>query len=240
MKNVFHVGRFAPVSRTLVSVLLALATIIGAAPATASGSGAGGGSIPTTSPKKLEASLEERLEKAYAAGLKYKERAWKAEGKAHDATTEKNEQRQLKRAQKDYKRAEGKFAEVLRVNPQDYKAANELGYVLRKQGHYEKAIGAYNYALELFPGFDQAIEYRAEAFVAVGYYDEAKKAYMHLFRSNSELAEELLVSMRQWRDEQRAEDQAPGARVRDFLEWLESREVVNAFGEVTESTSSGW
>ena len=129
---------------------------------------------------------------------------------------------------------------MLRRNPKDYKAANELGYVLRKQGEYEQAIGSYNYALQLYPEFDQAIEYRAEAFVAIGYYTEAKKAYMQLFRSNSELAEELMVSMRKWRDALDSGPQGPNARTRDFLEWLKSRENVSAFGEAVESTSSGW
>lgn len=220
---------------------LVVAAVVGTTSAMASGSGGGGAAgVPTTPSSKADVSLEERLQKTYAAGLKYKARAWKAEQKAESAKTEKNKNRQLGRAQKDYKKAQDEFAKVLQENPQDYKAANELGYVLRKQGHFKKAIGAYNYALQLFPEFDQAIEYRAEAFVATGFYDEAKDAYMHLFRSNSELAEELLASMRKWRDELDSEEVTARARTRNFLEWLESRENVSAFGEITETTGSGW
>jgi len=215
------------------------ASIGGSLVLAAPSSGSTADSPPETS-ADLDASLEEQLKKTYAEGLRFKERAWKAEEKAALATTEKNKQRQLKRAQKDYNRAQDEFAEVLRENPKDYNAANELGYVLRKQGEYEQAIGAYNYALQLFPEFDQAIEYRAEAFVAIGYYDEAKKAYMHLFRTNSELAEGLMMSMRKWRDDLDSGPQGPSARTRSFLEWLEAREKMSTFGETTESSSSGW
>ena len=51
----------------------------------------------------------------------------------------------------------------MKIYPQNYKAANELGYALRKSGDYRKAIGAYNYALEINPNFHQATEYRGEA-----------------------------------------------------------------------------
>jgi len=214
--------------------------VLGGSPILAAPSGSGTEDSPPPTSAGLDVSLEERLKRTYEEGLRLKERAWKAEEKAALAGTEKNKLRQLKRAQKDYYRAQEEFAGVLRANPKDYNAANELGYVLRKQGEFEQAIGAYNYALQLFPGFDQAIEYRAEAFVAIGYYDEAKKAYMHLFRSNGELAAELMVSMRQWRDNLDSGPQGPSARTRDFLEWLEAREKISAFGAAAESTGSGW
>ena len=111
-----------------------------------------------------------------------------------------------------------------------------MGYVLRKQGHFDKAIGSYNYALQLYPDFLQAIEYRAEAFVAVGFYDEARESYMRLFRENAELADELMVSMQTWA----AAQESPNARARNFIEWIESRQNVSSFGELTESKSSGW
>lgn len=230
----------------LASGLLAVSLFVGAfigvfgtAPALASGSGGGAGGIPTA-PAGRDLSPEQQAEKAYKAGLKYKERAWKAEEKAQTAKSQKAQAKQLKRADKAYVKAQSEFAKVLQILPEHYKAANELGYVLRKQGQYKKAIGAYNYALQLYPEFLQAVEYRGEAFLAIGYYDEAKKAYMQLFRSDSELAEELMVSMRNWRIDIEANSQPPSARARNFIEWLDQRQNVSAFGEVTESTSSGW
>ena len=240
MKTVFRSRGVAKPSilAVLAPVLVTLA-MFGGAPVVASGSG-GASSTPSVPSPGRDLSPEQQAQKAYDAGLKFKARAWKAEEKAQAARSEKAKAKHLKRSQKDYKKAQDEFAKVLQVLPEHYKSANELGYVLRKQGHHEKAIGAYNYALQLYPEFLEAIEYRAEAFIAVGFYDEAKEAYMHLFRSNSKLAEELMVSMRSWRDNLTEKGTTPGARARSFLEWIEQRQNVSAFGEVTESTSPGW
>ena len=227
-------------SLAFIAAALVAFVVLGSTPTFASGSGGGASGVPSTPSPGRDLSPEQQAEKSYNAGLKYKARAWKAEQKAEAAKSEKGAARQLKRAAKDYRKAQDEFARVLQVLPEHYKAANELGYVLRKQGNYKKAIGAYNYALQLYPEFAQAIEYRGEAFVALGLYDQAKEAYMHLFRSNSELAEELMTSMRNWRDEQAKSGSTPGARTKDFLQWLEKRQNVSAFGEITESTSSGW
>lgn len=233
--NLRGVYSFAFLAASLLAFVL-----VGSAPAFASGSGGGAGSAPSSPSPGRSLSPEQKSEKSYNAGLKYKARAWKAETKAEAAKSDKAKAKHMKRAAKDYRKAQDEFAKVLQILPEHYKAANELGYVLRKQGNYKKAIGAYNYALQLYPEFDQAIEYRAEAFVAIGLYDQAKEAYMHLFRSNSELAEELMTSMRNWRDDLAKEGSTPGARTKDFLQWLEKRQSVSAFGEITEATSSGW
>ena len=59
---------------------------------------------------------------------------------------------------------------------------------------------------------------------------------MRLFREDTELANELMTSMKAWA----AEQKEPGARARNFIEWIESRADVSAFGESTQSNSSGW
>jgi len=221
------------VSAAVLSVLLGVA--LAGSFAQASGS-SGGGSIASAPVDSRPASPEQKAEADYKKGLKHKEKAWKFEEKAANAKNERRATRDKKRAAQEYFKAQEKFAEVLRAFPEHYKAANELGYVLRKQGAYEQAIGSYNYALEIYPDFLQAVEYRAEAFVAVGFYDEAREAYMRLFKEDAKLAEELMVSMQAWA----AGQENPGARARNFIEWLESRKTVSAFGELTESTGSGW
>ena len=77
---------------------------------------------------------------------------------------------------------------AVQANPQHHEAANELGYALRRMGQYSQAIQWYDHALELQPKFLEAIEYRGEAYLAVGKIDAAKQAYMELFRNDPELA----------------------------------------------------
>ena len=55
----------------------------------------------------------------------------------------------LAKAQKAYKQAVGKQGEAIKLDPQNYQAANELGFALRKTGDYRKALGAYNFALQI-------------------------------------------------------------------------------------------
>lgn len=228
--------------KVLVSALVASSMAIGfgaltvAPQAHASGSSGGGSAVPSAPVQSRPDSPEKQAEVDYLKGLKHKEKAWKAEEKAAAAASDRRRAREEKRAAKEYNKAQNKFADVLRAFPEHYKAANELGYVLRKQGAYESAIGAYTLALNIYPEFLQAVEYRAEAYVAVGFYDEARDAYMRLFRENTELADELMVSMQAWA----AEQEEPGARARNFMEWIDSRQDVSSFGELNESNSSGW
>jgi len=209
---------------------------VGLSAPAAMASGGGGGSVPTAPVDARPDSPEQRAEVDYQKGLKHKDRAWKFEEKAAAATNDRRRSKEEKRAAKEYAKAQEKFTQVLRAFPEHYKAANELGYVLRKQGAFESAIGSYTLALNIYPDFLQAVEYRAEAYVAIGLYDEARDAYMRLFREDAELADELMVSMQSWA----ATQSNPGVRARNFIEWIESRQNVSAFGELTESKSSGW
>ena len=68
-------------------------------------------------------------------------------------------------------------------NPQLHEAYSSLGYALRKTGRFDESIEAYNRALQLNPSYSEAIEYRAEAYLALGRLDEVKAAYMELFRN---------------------------------------------------------
>ena len=222
--------------RLFASFVLVVFSFAAGSPVYASGSSGGGGGIASAPVESRPTSPEQQVEANYQKGLRHKAKAWEAEKRAAEAKSERRRAREEKRAAKEYNTAQNLFADVLRAFPEHYKAANELGYVLRKQGAYEQAIGSYNYALQIHPDFLQAIEYQAEAFVAVGFYDEARESYMRLFREDAELADELMTSMKAWA----AEQKAPGVRARNFIEWIESRADVSAFGESTESNSSGW
>ena len=206
-------------SATIMSWIVSLALFAGGfaftQTATAAGSGGGGGSF-NTGPVEENLSPEQMSERALRQGIRHRDRALKQEAKAAKAKTDKKRDKALARAQKEFEKAKNKQAEALKLNPQNYKAANELGYALRKLGDFRKAIGAYNYALEINPEFHQATEYRAEAFLALGYYDLAQEAYMKLFREDRALADQLMTSFQSWKA---AKSDAPTEPEAAFLSW---------------------
>jgi len=222
-----------------VALILAAALLVGlgfSGSALAAGSSGGGGAISAPTPSRSPASPEEQAEVAYQKGLKHKARAWKAEAKAEAATSEKKRARYTKRAEKEYKKAQALYVQTLKVLPEHYKAANEMGYALRKTGNYKQAIGAYNLALETNPDFYEAIEYRGEALVQLGAFDQAKDAYMRLFREKRELADQLMAAIDKWA----AKQTNPDALTKDFLKWREDRRGVGILGDQVGATGSSW
>ena len=202
-------------------LIFSVLTFSGAAYAAGSAGGTSGDmpsqGVPRT-PEQIAASF-------YKSGLKHKKRAWKNEERAATALAADNEkkyQKYLKRAQKEYVKAMNEHGAALKVFPQHYEAANELGYALRKTGDYRKAIGAYNYALGIKPDFHQAIEYRGEAFLAIGLIEEAKQSYMVLFRADPELAQQLMTAMDAWLADQT--DQTDSAA--ELAVWVEERKSL--------------
>ena len=53
-------------------------------------------------------------------------------------------------------------------------AWNYIGYCRRQTGDYGGALGAYDEALRLKPGFPEAIEYRGHAYLGLGRVDDSK------------------------------------------------------------------
>ena len=152
---------------------------------------------------------------SYKYGVRHKERAWKQEEKAANATSDKKRDKALARAQKFYNKAIASQRKALGANPRNHEAANELGYALRKTGQFKEAIGAYNYALDLRPKFYEAIEYRGEAYLALGFLEDAQRAYMILFRNRPELAEQLMVEIEAWNARQETPDEQLSAWIKE-------------------------
>ena len=160
------------------------------------------------------ASPEQTADARYREGLASKEAAWALEAEAAAATDAETREGLLADARDAWRQAVSAQGRALKLMPQHHEAANELGYALRNTGAYRKALGAYNYALGLKPDFYEAVEYRGEAYLALGMLDEAREAYMTLFRKAPELAGMLLAAMAAWA---RAHDDAA------FSAWVEER-----------------
>ncbi len=201
----------------------------------AAGSGGGSDDYPTNSRGLSAAQLSG---KAFRAGLKHRDRGLAFEAKAAKAKSDGSRDKALAKAQREYTKAVDKQGEAVRLYPQNYKAANELGFALRKTGDYRKAIGAYNYALDINANFYPAVEYRAEAFLALGLYDQTRSSYMLLFRNDRELADQLMAHIDEWIGKTASTDSSAESA---FIAWVEERKrIAKITSDLSNTNTRAW
>ncbi len=214
-----------------LTIILAL-TI--AAPLQANDGGGGGGATMRQQPMK-RLTPEEKAVVSYDAGIKHRDKATKYEQQAIDETREKKFAKLQKKIAKEYKRAIADFEKAIGHYQRFYQAHNSLGYALRKVGRYEESLAAYDLALDINPVFDQAIEYRGEAYLGLNRLGEAKEAYMDLFQNDRALADQLMAAMMAWVASRR--DDADGldtAVVEQFAEWVDQRNQLASYVHPTD------
>lgn len=209
-----------------LTIILAMAI---AAPLQANdGGGGGGGTIRQQPMKRL--TPEEKAVVSYDAGIKHRDKAAKYEQQAIDETREKKFAKLQKKIAKEYKRAIADFEKAIGHYQRFYQAHNSLGYVLRKVGRYEESLAAYDVALDINAVFDQAIEYRGEAYLGLNRLGEAKEAYMDLFQNDRALADQLMAAMMAWVASRRDDaDGLESAVVEQFAEWVEQRNQLASY-----------
>jgi tetratricopeptide (TPR) repeat protein len=198
-------------------------------------SAAGGSSASSDDPQQEAAA-------AYNLGLRHRDKAWGLEKKLATKTDEADRAKIEAKIGKEYGKAIDSFREAIEANPKMHQAYSSLGYALRKTGDYNSSLTAYNRALELEPSYTEAIEYRGEAFLGLNRIDDAKEAYMELFRSDRARAEELMTAMKTWVEERAAE---PGVvdpdRLEQFSAWVEERSAIAAqTASLVESSDRSW
>lgn len=154
--------------------------------------------------------------KAYDAGVR-------ALGKARGY-----EQAQaLPQARKAYGSALEQFQLAVKDKDDLFQAWNYIGFTQRHLGNYDAALAAYGRALELNPGYQEAIEYRAEAYLGLNRIEEAKAAYMELFRTARPLSDQLLAAMQRWISERQGTAPGPSeAQLHDFAQWVQERAAI--------------
>jgi tetratricopeptide (TPR) repeat protein len=92
---------------------------------------------------------------------------------------------------------------------------------------YQESIDDYNHALALKPDLMDAIEHRAEAYLAVDRIDDVKAPYMDLYNHDPALAAQLMAAMQKWLSEHQSD--AKGMRPADiaaFGKWLSERDGI--------------
>lgn len=126
-----------------------------------------------------------------------------------------------------FTRARAKFEEAAKADPNMKEAWNLIGYTNRRLGAYEASLAAYEKALALNPQYTEAIEYRAEAYLALNRIDDAKAAYMTLFTESRAQAGVLMQSMQNWVAARRKQPAGvPTADLDSFAQWVEERAAV--------------
>lgn len=187
----------------------------------------GGSSTPSTpSIPSIPESPEQNAERQYNMGLSARDKAWDLEKKAAEAKGSATE-KLMKKAGKEYERAVKFQRNAITANPRMHQAHSSLGYALRKTGDFDGSIKAYDKALALSPGYTEAIEYRAEAYLALNRLDEAKEAYLILMRNDQARADELMTAMKQWlADNDGTSNEVSASDLDAFASWVEERADV--------------
>jgi len=203
--------------------LFGLTLLIGSLAAFGAGSGPmdGGGMSGAPSVQRTPQQLAAR---SYNAGLNHKKRAAQYEEKATRAKNDNERDKLLAKAKSQYEDSIDDYKKAIGYDNRSYQAFNELGYALRKTGDYQTAVKAYDAALSLKADFAPAIEYRGEAYLALGQLDAAKEAYLALFRADQDQAATLLSAMESWA----GANAASGPDAQAFADWVAERKRVAA------------
>ena len=73
-----------------------------------------------------------------------------------------------------------------------------MGYAYRKTGDATQGLAMYDKALQMSPRFPDAMEYRGEAYLALGRIDDVKQAYLALIATDRTQADVLMKAMAAW------------------------------------------
>ena len=207
-----------------VSFALALAALL-FAPAVLPA--AGGSSVPAA-PAEPQITPEQKAMAAYNRGIELRDKAWKLEEEAALLSGGKAEKKATK-AQKAFRNAAEEFRAAVAGKPDFHQAWSSLGYALRRTGEYEESLAAYDRALGIEPSYVEAIEYRGQAYLGLNRLEEAKGAYMQLFKMDRDRAAELMTAMKRWIDERRSDAAGVSQETIDsFATWVEERSEMVA------------
>jgi len=154
---------------------------------------------------------QQKAQTAYNDGVRDAKKADKAQAAADAATDAGRKDKAAREAHDAYASANAKFREAVGLDATLPEAWNYLGYTHRKLGNYDEALAAYAKALELKPGYADALEYRGEAYLGLSRIPDAQQAYLDLYAGNRALAAKLLTAMKGWVAAQRTGGAGAGA-----------------------------
>ena len=227
--------------RTFMAVIVIGALGTFHARASASGSGA---SMPSGSSSSMRSMTpEERAVEAYRSGDEHRLKGKKLEEQAA-AKKGTDADKTAAKARSEFEKSLKEFRNAAQLNPQLFQAYNGMGFAYRKTGDYAKALEMYDQAVKMAPGFfSEAVEYRAEAYLALNRIDDARQAYLDLFAADRKQADLLMTAMKTWVESHRADANGVAPEtVSAFEKWIGEREGLAKQTRLMAVTTrhSGW
>ena len=195
-----------------------------------------GGSVSIPSQRETP---EQAAARYYNSGLKQRDKAVKLEQKLAQAKDERGRLKIEKKMNKEFGRAVKSFRSAVKKNPDLFQAHSSLGFVLRKTGQYEESLASYDRALFIAPNYPEAIEYQAEAYLGLDKIDDAKSAYLLLFRLDPGKAQKLIVAMQDWVTQRQDSPSGSQQEMTSFAEWVQNRSAIAAQAS-PEGSSTSW
>jgi hypothetical protein len=178
---------------------------------------------PPTTTEKPDAAVK----KAMKAASKAIEKAKALEADAAATSNPDKKARDMERVSDEYNVALDAFTEALSNKADIVEAWDQVGYIHLRLGAYREAIDDYNHTLTLKPELMEAIEHRAEAYLAVDHLEEVRIAYMDLYTHTPDLAAQLMAAMQKWLAEHPADSRGlRSSEIDGFAKWVNERDGI--------------
>jgi len=209
-------------------------------PALAGASGSSPMRMPP--PQAQAASPEQEAASFYNDGISYRDKAAKFEKEAAEEKDSAKAEKLLGKAKDRHESSIKPFQAAVKKNPALFQAWGSLGYAYRKVGNYPASLEAYGKALEIEPNYTPAIEYRAEAYLALNRLDEVKTVYITLFNMDRPRADELAAAIDKWVEKRKVDPAGVDpAALADFSKWQEDRKkLASQTSSLTTHRKEAW
>ena len=178
----------------------------------------------------------------YNDGISYRDKAAKLEKEAAAEPDAAKAEKLLAKARDRHESSIKPFQAATKKNPALFQAWGSLGYAYRKVGNYPASLEAYGKALEIEPNYTPAIEYRAEAYLALNRLDDVKTVYITLFNMDRPRADELAAAIEKWLEKRKVDPAGidPSA-LADFSKWQEERKkLASQTSSLTTRRNEAW
>jgi tetratricopeptide (TPR) repeat protein len=187
----------------------------------------GAGGMPDEAPSPTEEKPDIAVKKALKAATKALDKAKALEADAAAAKDPDKKAKDMDRVSDQYNIALDAFTEALSHKSDLVEAWDQVGFVHLRLGAYREAIDDYDHTLKLKPELMEAIEHRAEAYLAVDHLDEVKIAYMDLYSHTPDLAAQLMAAMQKWLAARQSDPAgAHNAEAEAFGKWVNDRDGI--------------
>jgi tetratricopeptide (TPR) repeat protein len=178
-------------------------------------------------PPSTDVKPDVAVKKALRAAAKAFDKAKALEADAAATSNPDKKAKDMERVSDEYNVALDAYTEALSNKGDIVEAWDQVGYIHLRLGAYREAIDDYNHTLTLKPELMEAIEHRAEAYLAVDHLDEVKIAYMDLYNHTPDLAMQLMAAMQKWLAEHQADSRGlRSSEIDSFAKWVNERDGI--------------